>query len=170
MIKIELSREGLEINVSGIEPIVYAEAGFMLSQLYRCLRKSSGEESAKKMIRDLAENCILSDAEQKEKHQRNKDTPEGRAASELINKFFGGARMKQIDYETAINQLMVAGNEEIQIAVLTPMKDVMPLEIRRMANEGAVFFIPDNQEAGGKVPPPPQSRRRQSGARLTAGK
>lgn len=90
MIKIELSREGLEINVSGIEPIVYAEAGFMLSQLYRCLRKSSGEESAKKMIRDLAENCILSDAEQKEKHQRNKDTPEGRAASELINKFFGG--------------------------------------------------------------------------------
>ena len=28
--------------------------------------------------------------------------------------------MKQIDYETAINQLMVAGNEEIQIAVLTP--------------------------------------------------
>lgn len=73
--------------------------------------------------------------------------------------------MKQIDYETAINQLMVAGNEEIQIAVLTPMKDVMPLEIRRMANEGAVFFIPDNQEA-----PPPQSRQRQSGARLTAGK
>lgn len=27
MIKIELSREGLEINVSGIELIVYAEAG-----------------------------------------------------------------------------------------------------------------------------------------------
>lgn len=76
--------------------------------------------------------------------------------------------MKQIDYETAINQLMVAGNEEIQIAVLTPMKDVMPLEIRRMANEGAVFFIPDNQEAGKAHPP--QSRRRQSGARLTAGK
>ena len=38
----------------------------MLRQLYRCLRKSSGEESAKKMIRGLAENCILSDAEQKE--------------------------------------------------------------------------------------------------------
>lgn len=54
--------------------------------------------------------------------------------------------MKQIDYETAINQLMVAGNEEIQIAVLTPMKDVMPLEIRRMANEGAVFFLPDDPE------------------------
>ena len=70
--------------------------------------------------------------------------------------------MKQIDYETAINQLMVAGNEEIQIAVLTPMKDVMPLEIRRMANEGAVFFIPDNQEAG-KAPPskPPVAKRRQ---------
>ena len=78
--------------------------------------------------------------------------------------------MKQIDYETAINQLMVAGNEEIQIAVLTPMKDVMPLEIRRMANEGAVFFIPDNQEAG---PPPlkaagskaaPDRRRKNNGA------
>lgn len=77
--------------------------------------------------------------------------------------------MKQIDYETAINQLMVAGNEEIQIAVLTPMKDVMPLEIRRMANEGAVFFIPDNQEPGESTPPP-QSRRRPSGSRLTAGK
>ena len=61
--------------------------------------------------------------------------------------------MKQIDYETAINQLMMAGNEEIQIAVLTPMKDVMPLEIRRMANEGAVFFIPDNQEPGESTPP-----------------
>ena len=61
--------------------------------------------------------------------------------------------MNQIDYETAINQLMVAGNEEIQIAVLTPMKDVMPLEIRRMANEGAVFFIPDNQEAEKSTPP-----------------
>lgn len=71
--------------------------------------------------------------------------------------------MKQIDYETAINQLMVAGNEEIQIAVLTPMKDVMPLEIRRMANEGAVFFIPDNQEAGKSTPPskPPAAKRRQ---------
>lgn len=70
--------------------------------------------------------------------------------------------MKQIDYETAINQLMVAGNEEIQIAVLTPMKDIMPLEIRRMANEGAVFFIPDNQETG-KAPPPikPAAKRRQ---------
>ncbi len=65
--------------------------------------------------------------------------------------------MKQIDYETAINQLMVAGNEEIQIAVLTPMKDVMP-------NEGAVFFIPDNQEAGKSTPPPskpPAAKRRQ---------
>lgn len=80
--------------------------------------------------------------------------------------------MKQIDYETAINQLMVAGNKEIQIAVLTPMKDVMPLEIRRMANEGAVFFIPDNQEAG-KAPPPfkaagskaaPDRRRKNNGA------
>ena len=90
MIKVELSKEGLEINVSGIEPIVYAEAGFVLNRLYLRLRKSSGEESAKKMIRDLAEISILSDAEQKEKHQRNKDTPEGRLASELINKFFGG--------------------------------------------------------------------------------
>ena len=27
----------------------------------------------------------------KERHQRNKDTPEGREASELINKFFGGS-------------------------------------------------------------------------------
>ena len=72
--------------------------------------------------------------------------------------------MKQIEYETAINQLMVAGNEEIQIAVLTPMKDVMPLEIRRMANEGAVFFIPDNQEPGESTPPPskpPAAKRRQ---------
>lgn len=69
--------------------------------------------------------------------------------------------MKQIDYETAINQLMVAGNEEIQIAVLTPMKDVMPLEIRRMANEGAVFFIPDNQEAGNPPPSKPSAKRRQ---------
>ena len=92
MIKIELSREGLEINMSGIEPIVYAEAGFVLNRLYLRLRKSSGEELAKRMIRDLAENCILSDAEQKEKHQRNKDTPEGRLASELINKFFGGGK------------------------------------------------------------------------------
>lgn len=90
MIKVELSKEGLEINMSGIEPIVYAEAGFVLNQLYSCLRKSSGEESAKRMIRDLAENCILSDAEQKEKHQRSKDTPEGRAASEFIAKFFRG--------------------------------------------------------------------------------
>lgn len=90
MIKVELSREGLEIDMSGIGPIVYAEAGFMLNQLYSCLRKSSGEESAKKMIRDLAENSILSDAEQKERHQGNKDAPEGRAASEFIAKFFRG--------------------------------------------------------------------------------
>ena len=48
MIKIELSREGLEIDMSGIEPIVYAEAGFMLRQLYRCLRKSSGRRISEK--------------------------------------------------------------------------------------------------------------------------
>lgn len=78
--------------------------------------------------------------------------------------------MKQIDYETAINQLMVAGNEEIQIAVLTPMKDVMPLEIRRMANEGAVFFIPDNQEPGESTPPskPAAKRRQVDGGKIKA--
>ena len=43
------------------------------------------------------------------------------------------------------------------------MNDVMPLEIRRMANEVAVFFIPDNQEAGKSTPPskPPAAKRRQ---------
>lgn len=79
--------------------------------------------------------------------------------------------MKQIDYETAINQLMVAGNEEVQIAVLTPVKDVMPLEIRRMANEGAVFFIPDNQEAGEStlsLKPPAAKRRQVDGGKIKA--
>ena len=83
MIKVELSREGLEIDMSGIEPIVYAEAGFVLQHLYDYLRAKEGDECAKQQIRDLAESCILSDAEQKEKYQRSKDTPEGRAASEF---------------------------------------------------------------------------------------
>ena len=90
MIKVDLSKAGLRIEVNGPEPIVCAEAEFMLKSLYSSLKEINGEESAKEMIRDLAENCLLSDAEQEAKHQKNKDTFASKMTSEFLKALFGG--------------------------------------------------------------------------------
>lgn len=90
MIKIEMLKGGTKIEMTGLEPILFAEAGIMLRELYSGLKKNNGEESAKKMIRNLAENCILSDAEQAEKYEKRKDTPVGKIATEFLNALFGG--------------------------------------------------------------------------------
>lgn len=48
MIKIEMLKGGTKIEMTGLEPILFAEAGIMLRELYSGLKKNNGEESAKK--------------------------------------------------------------------------------------------------------------------------
>lgn len=50
--------------------------------------------------------------------------------------------MREIDYETALNLMGIAGRDDI-VMVIPVQMDSMPLpEIRKHANNGAMFFAP----------------------------
>lgn len=51
--------------------------------------------------------------------------------------------MKQITYEHAVELMMFGGREDITVSIPQPMSELKPLEIRNLANVGAVFFVPD---------------------------
>ena len=51
--------------------------------------------------------------------------------------------MKQITYQEAVELMMFAGREDITVSIPQPMSELKPLEIRNLANVGAVFFVPD---------------------------
>lgn len=86
--------------------------------------------------------------------------------------------MREIDYETALNLMGIAGRDDI-VMVIPVQMDSMPLpEIRKHANNGAMFFAPYEKDVAvpeAKIVPeknatPPMNSRQQSDARLTAGK
>lgn len=55
--------------------------------------------------------------------------------------------MQQIDYDTAVNLMMFAGREDILVAMPQQAAKLYPPEIRKLGNEGAVFFLPEDQPA-----------------------
>lgn len=51
--------------------------------------------------------------------------------------------MKQITYQEAVELMMFGGREDITVSIPQPLTELKPLEIRNLANVGAVFFVPD---------------------------
>lgn len=52
--------------------------------------------------------------------------------------------MQQIDYDTVVNLLMYAGRDDILVAKPKPIAAMPAPEIRKLGNEGAVFFLPED--------------------------
>ena len=89
MIKVELLKKGLEINIKGMGPIVYAEAGIMLNRLYHNIAENVGKEAAKRMIRDLAEHAVMSDEERHNMAKKFEGTYAKKMATEFVKEAFG---------------------------------------------------------------------------------
>lgn len=90
MIKIEIDARTRkdEFEASGIEPILYAEAGMAIMLIYRTFRQNRPEKIAKKMMRNLVEKSFLTDEEIKEAVQkREKEEPELDEVTEELLKF-----------------------------------------------------------------------------------
>lgn len=54
--------------------------------------------------------------------------------------------MIKITYQEAIELMMFAGREDIVVSLPQPLPELKPLEIRNLANAGAVFYISDEVE------------------------
>lgn len=54
--------------------------------------------------------------------------------------------MIKITYQEAIELMMFAGREDIVVSMPQPLPELKPLEIRNLANAGAVFYISDEVE------------------------
>lgn len=54
--------------------------------------------------------------------------------------------MQQITYQEAVELMMFAGREDITVSLPQPLAELKPLEIRNLANAGAVFYISDEVE------------------------
>jgi hypothetical protein len=51
--------------------------------------------------------------------------------------------VKQITYQEAVELMMFGGREDIVVSLPQPLSELKPLEIRNLANAGAVFFVSD---------------------------
>lgn len=54
--------------------------------------------------------------------------------------------VKQITYQEAVELMMFGGRGDITVSLPQPLAELKPLEIRNLANVGAVFLIPDEAE------------------------
>jgi hypothetical protein len=51
--------------------------------------------------------------------------------------------VKQITYQEAVELMMFGGRGDITVSMPQPLAELKPLEIRNLANAGAVFFVSD---------------------------
>ncbi|MDD3338462.1 MAG: hypothetical protein PHS82_06345 [Lachnospiraceae bacterium] len=54
--------------------------------------------------------------------------------------------MEEITYQEAIDLMAYGGRDDVLIAVPQPMSELTLPEVRKLANAGAVFSIPANEE------------------------
>ena len=75
MIKIEINKEGAQVQIEGISITVYSEMGIVNKRFYEALKEAYGEEKAKELMRRMLEISFLTDEEsekQKERIRREK--------------------------------------------------------------------------------------------------
>lgn len=69
--------------------------------------------------------------------------------------------MIKITYQEAIELMMFAGREDIVVSLPQPLAELKPLEIRNLANVGAVFLIPDETEKAVETAPKGKETKKQ---------
>ena len=75
MIKIEINKEGAQIQIEGVSITVYSEMGIVIKRFYEVLKEAQGEEKANELMRRMLEVSFLTDEEsekQKERIRREK--------------------------------------------------------------------------------------------------
>lgn len=76
MIKIEINKEGAQIQIEGVSITVYSEMGMVNKRFYEVLKEAYGEEKAKELMRRMLEISFLTDEEnEKEKERIRREKP-----------------------------------------------------------------------------------------------
>ena len=76
MIKIEINKEGAQVQIERGSIIVYSEMGTVNKRFYEVLKEAHGEEKAKELMRRMLEISFLTDEEsEKEKERIRRDKP-----------------------------------------------------------------------------------------------
>ncbi len=92
MIKVNIAKAGVEIEIKGSEPTIVAEATILMKRFYKVLRDNHGDEGAKKIITHLCNNVSMEPGEASRKwEERKKEDPFAAwMAEETIRQIFGG--------------------------------------------------------------------------------
>lgn len=76
MIKIEINKEGAQVQIERGSIIVYSEMGTVNKRFYEVLKEAHGEEKAKELMRRMLEISFLTDEEsEKEKERIRREKP-----------------------------------------------------------------------------------------------
>ena len=92
MIKVNIAKARVEIEINGSEPTIVAEVTILMKRLYKVLRDNHGDEGAKKLITHL---CNGASMKPEEAHriwdERKKEDPfYAWMAEEMARRVFGG--------------------------------------------------------------------------------
>lgn len=76
MIKIEINKEGAQVQIEGVLITVYGEMEIVNKRFYEVLKEAHGEEKTKGLMRKMLEICFLTDEEsEKEKERIRREKP-----------------------------------------------------------------------------------------------
>lgn len=70
MIKIEINKEGAQVQIKGRSITVYSEMGIVNKRFYKVLKEAYGEEKAKELMRRMLEVSFLTDEESEKRRER----------------------------------------------------------------------------------------------------
>ena len=59
MIKVNIAKTGVEIEIKGSEPVIVAEVTILMKRFYKVLRDNHGDEGAKKIITHLCDGASM---------------------------------------------------------------------------------------------------------------
>lgn len=92
MIKVNIAKTRVEIEIKGSQPTIIAEATIFMKRFYEVLRDNHGDEKAKKFITHLCNNVSTEPEEASRKwEERKKEDPFAAwMAEEMARQIFGG--------------------------------------------------------------------------------
>ena len=92
MIKVNIAKAGVEIEIKGSELAIVAEVTILMEQLYKVLRDNHGDEGAKKLITHLCDRVSMEpeEASRKWEDQKKEDPFYAWMAEEMARRVFGG--------------------------------------------------------------------------------
>ena len=59
MLKVNIAKTGVEIEIKGSEPVIVAEVTILMKRFYKVLRDNHGDEGAKKIITHLCDGASM---------------------------------------------------------------------------------------------------------------